>query len=67
MGDNSSIITLFFFFRIIPVEAFHEVLKFFGAANFMDSFVGRKKTHQIDGTNGLHNGHDSVNGRAANN
>jgi hypothetical protein len=41
------------------------VLKFFGAANFMDSFVGRKKTQQIDGTNGLHNGHDSVNGRAA--
>ena len=31
----------------------------------MDSFVGRKKTQQIDGTNGLHNGHDSVNGRAA--
>lgn len=52
---------------IIPVEAFHEVLKFFGAANFMDSFIGRKKTQQIDETNGLHNGHDSVNGRAANN
>ncbi|XP_076082829.1 epidermal retinol dehydrogenase 2-like [Mytilus galloprovincialis] len=45
---------------ILPVEAFHEIIKLFGAANFMDSFIGRHNSETEEKTNGFHNGHDTV-------
>ncbi|CAG2239018.1 SDR16C5 [Mytilus edulis] len=45
---------------ILPVEAFHEIIKLFGAANFMDSFIGRQNSETEEKTNGFHNGHDTV-------
>lgn len=39
------------FFRVLPVDAFLEVVKFFGAASFMDTYVG-KETNSLIHQNG---------------
>ena len=39
------------FLRVLPVDAFLEVVKFFGAASFMDTYVG-KETNSLIHQNG---------------
>ena len=55
---------------MLPVEAFHEIIRFSGAATFMDNFVGKSTGKEAfeEGveTNGIANGKSEMNGNHGN-